>query len=999
MKSYIRFTVLLVFSTLLSQLHAQGIAGKVSDEDNLPLPGVNINSPDPNVSAVTDFDGNFTINVMPGTKLKFSMVGYADTNSSAASGMKITLKTATKALDEVVVIGYGTKKKGAVTGSVSQIKSEDIMRTPAQSAIQGIQGKAAGINIVTNDEPGAKPSIVIRGLGTVLGKRNPLYVIDGLETDGLNNLNASDIATIDILKDAASLAIYGQKGSNGVIVISTKKGKSGDLTVSYDAYYGQKSILTKVKMADSYRFAYYNNTALGNPTYFNFVQPVNTNWLEEITRTGEVTSNAVSVSGGSEKGNYYLGLSHYRERGILIGTDFKRSNLTSRNEYKMSDRLKVSSSVNVAVVDNQPKPLSAFTNAYKQSPIVPLRYANGRFGAPYVNTATGTADLTGEVINNVGNPVAQLYNHHEKNKNLSVFGSLNAELKIYKDLSFTTNFGATADWGKGYTYTPNREIWLAQNPSLTIEDYKTQKPKDPINTLQQRRTDFYNWNWDNYLTYKKTFGSHDLTVIAGISRSTKHTQESFDALRYNVPEQSNYWSFYFSDDNSNISPLTIHNTIETPIVSLSYFGRLEYAFKNKYLLSATVRREGISIYQESKRWGVFPAASVGWIITNEDFMKDVKFINTLKLRGGYGEVGNGDGGSFNAVAFSDNAYPFGNPSVSQPGTYVKNAVDKNLTWETMKEVDLGLDFTILNNHLSGTFDYYNRKSEDIILEITPPDVLSEENAFANTGAVTNKGIEATLRWDDAIGDNLRYWIGGNFSKNQNEVSEINNIYFSNNITGSLGNGINTKMVKLGQPLGSFYVFEQTGYDSGGEPIFRDLDNDGFITDRDRVNAGSYIPKYTYGFNIGIVWKGVDLSVDTYGVGGNKVYNGKKAQRFGGENIEYDLLDDFWTPSNPNAENPKPFNGVPKPSTYYVEDGSYFRINNITLGYTLPKMIKELNKVRFYITAVNPFIFTNYSGYSPEVVGGDNANPLGTAGIELDAYPTNRSFLAGANISF
>ncbi|HOZ75363.1 MAG TPA: SusC/RagA family TonB-linked outer membrane protein [Flavobacterium sp.] len=660
----------------------------------------------------------------------------------------------------------------------------------------------------------------------------------------------------------------------------------------------------------------------------------------------------------------------------------------------------MSSSVNLAVIDNQPKPLSAFTNAYKQSPIIPVRYANGRFGAPFVNTATGLADMTGEVINNVGNPVAQLYNHHEKNKDLMIFGSLNAELRLLKDLTITTNFGATANWTKGYTFTPNRDIWLAQNPSKLVAEYKTERPQDPINTLQQRRTDAYNWNWDNYLTYKKTFGEHQITAVVGISRSTKNNFENFDALRYDVPEQSNYWSLDFSDVNEPISPLTIHNYHTTPIVSLSYFGRLEYAFKNKYLLSATVRREGISIYQESQRWGTFPAASVGWVISNEDFMKNVSFINSLKLRGGYGEVGNGDGGSFNAVAFSSNAYPFGDPTLSQPGTYVKNAVDKNLTWETMQEFDFGLDFTIINNHLSGTFDYYNRKSKDLILEITPPYVLSEEPTFANTGAVTNKGIEATLRWDDTIGSSFKYWIGGNYSHNQNEVSEINNIYFSNNITGNLGNGVGTKMVKLGQPLGSFYVFEQTGYDADGKPIFRDLDGDGKLTDKgDRVNAGSYIPKFTYGLSIGVNWKNVDFSIDTYAVGGNKVYNGKKAQRFGGENIEYDLLDDFWTPSNPNAENPKPFNNIPRASTYYVEDGSYFRINNITLGYTLPKIIKELNKVRFYITAVNPFIFTNYSGYSPEVVGGDNANPLGTAGIEVDAYPTNRTFLAGAHISF
>lgn len=993
---------------LISIVYGQQISGNVSDQNGQPLPGVNILSA-ANKTAVSDFDGNFTIEATAGQELTFTMVGFTTKKAKAAASMKVALAEEVNLLNEVVAIGYGTKKSGTITGSVSRIKTEDILKTPAQSAIQAIQGKSAGVNIVTNDEPGANPSIRIRGLGTILGGRDPLYVIDGIESSTISNLNPNDIATIDILKDASSIAIYGQKGANGVVIVTTKKGKKGELKVSYNSYYGQKEILGDVEMADSYKFAYYNNYALGSSSYFNFNQPYNTNWLDEITRKGEVMNNSVSISGATESTNYYFGVSHYTEKGILLGTDFKKTNILNKNEYKIADdRLKINHMINLSIIDNTPKPLSAFTNAYKQSPIVPVRYSNGRWGVPLVNRGNGLNDLVVggnyDKYNNVGNPVAQLYNTYEKNKNLNLAASIAAELKLMKDLTITSSFGATADWGKGYTFTPLTDIYLTQNPFDTYEDYVETFGDKPVlkNKLQQRRTDSYNWNWDNYLTYKKEFGKHDITVVAGISRTTSNNSEYLNATRFNLPAQTNYWYLDFSDYNINTAPLeVVNNEHETPRVSLAYFARAEYAFMEKYMLTAIVRREGISAFQGEKKWAVFPSISAGWVISNENFLKNSTFINNLKLRGGYGEVGNGNGPTYNNVAFSGKKnYSFGVSSLINPGSYVANAVDPNLTWETMKEFDFGLDFSILKNRLSGSIDYYDRKSEDIILEITPPDVISELPTYINSGAVSNKGYEVSLRWEDRINDNLNYWIGGNFSSNKNEVTRSDSPYFLNFPgSGDLGNGQNTKRVVVGQPLGSFYVFDQTGYSNDGTPVYRDVDGDGVLTDADRINAGSYIPDFTYGINLGVNYKNIDLSIDAYGVGGSKVYNGKKAQRFGGENVENDVLENFWTPSNPNAVNPKPFNETPRASTYYVENGDFLRINNITLGYTFPKMFEKLDKVRLYLTAVNPFIFTNYSGYSPEIVGGDNANPLRTAGIELDAYPTNKTFLVGVNVGF
>lgn len=1012
--------IICTFLTIISFAFAgfsQEIKGNVTDDAGMVLPGVNVVAAS-GKNTSTDPDGNFIISAIEGEVLTFSMIGFKTVKKNASlTPMKIKLGEEATLLQEVVAIGYGTKKAGSITGSVSRIRAEDIIKTPAQSAIQAIQGKAAGINIVTNDEPGSAPSIRIRGLGTVLGSRNPLYVIDGVEATSINGLNPNDIATIDILKDASSLAIYGQKGSNGVVLITTKRGKSGELRVEYNTYYGHKDVLKKVNMADSYRFSYYSNSALGTPEYFRSAQPYNTDWFEEITRKGEVTNNSVSVSGGTEKTNFYLGISHYTEKGILIGTDYKKTNILNKNEYKLfDDKLKISHFANASISRTIPKPVSAFTNAYKQSPIIPVKYPNGRWGAPFLNKDTGVSDLTGTAYDNfnkVANPVAQIANVNEQNKSFVLTASLAAELKLFKDLTYTSSFGATAEWLRGFIFTPLRDIFLTQDPFATDASYDAKFGADKTvleNKLQQRRQDSFIWNWDNYLTYKKTFGNHEITAVAGMSRTTSATTEILRVYRYNVPVQKNYWFLDFSSNNDPAVPFDgnnqdnsmIRNDHETPIISLAYFGRLEYEFMSRYLFTAVVRREGTSVFQNGKKWGVFPSVSVGWNISNEAFMQPVSFVNSLKIRAGYGELGNGNGPSYNGTSFTFNEnYPFGENPLINPGSFVANKPDENLTWQTTKEIDLGLDFSVLKNRLSGTFDYYSRKTDDIILPVFPPYVISEQESYVNAGEITNTGIEASLRWDDQINDRLRYSVSGNFSKNKNEVSRTDSPYFTD-FTGSgdLGNGEYTKLVKLGQPLGSFYVFQQIGYDSAGAPIYNDMvDGTPGLKDTDRVNAGSYIPDYTYALNFSVAYRNIDLSVDTYGVGGNKVYNGKKAQRQGGENIEYDILDSFWTPSTPNAENPKPFYDRPRPSTYYVEDGAYLRINNITLGYTLPKMHDKLDKVRIYVTAVNPFIFTDYSGYSPEVVGNEDANPLRTAGIELDAYPTNKTFLVGANINF
>ncbi len=967
------------------------INGNVTDEKGVPLPGVNIKVSGVETTVASDFDGHFSITADAGSDLIFSMVGFKTITEKASDGMKVVMKEEANELNEVVVIGYGTKKAGSITSSVVQIKAADIVKTPSQSAIQAIQGRAAGINIIASDEPGAKPTVMIRGLSTISSDRNPLYIVDGVEASDVD-LSPNEIASIDILKDASSLAIYGQKGSNGVIIITTKKGKSGEVKVTYDSYYGFKQVQHKVEMADSFRYAYYNNSALGNPNYFNSTQPYNTDWFDEITRSGEVMNHYLSLAGGSENANYYFGVTNYKEKGILDGTQYERTNVSTRNEFRfLEGKVKVSPNLNFAIINNIDKPASAFTTAYKQSPIVPVRFDNGRWGVPLRNPATGLIDINGsDRFNNVGNPVADLYFTNSKSKDIFLYGSVAAELTLLKSLKYTSNFGASYNVNKKFTFDPNADRWLAQNPTQELSDYEDSFGSNTViyNTLEQSRTDNYQWNWDNYFTFNKTFGNHDVTLTAGMSRTTKNDSETLSGSRYNVPEQSNYWSLDLSSYNDPTAPgSVIQNSRATPVVSIAYFARGEYEYAGKYLLSASIRREGSSVFQESKKWGYFPAVSAGWVISKEDFMKD-KFFSYLKLRAGYGELGNARvNNSTNNIVFSPGYnYAFGTNQVIFPGNVVPYQVDPNLTWETVTEIDFGLDFRILKDRLSGTFDVYDRKSTDLLVPINLPPVLSPGNVTVNAGSVVNKGIEASLRWEDKINDKLSYWVSGNFAYNQNELTDVSNNYFANYIGGSLGNGAYTKQVLVGEALGSFYVYDVTGFNSVGS----------FTYSANRVVAGSYIPKYTYGISLGVNYRRFDLSVDAYGVGGNKIFNGKKAQRFGGENIEYDYLNSFWTPSTPDATNPYPYNDIPVASTYFIEDGSYLRINNITLGFTLPKLIRQVEKLRIYATAINPFIFTKYSGYSPEVAG--NGNPLESPGVELDAYPTNKTFLFGLNVT-
>lgn len=694
------------------------------------------------------------------------------------------------------------------------------------------------------------------------------------------------------------------------------------------------------------------------------------------------------------------------EKAILNGLDYGRTTFRNNNEYKISKKLTLNQNFSFTSAKSTPKPLSAFTNAYKQSPIVPVYFPDGKYGVSRVGE-DGFASESGSSINNVGNPVAQLNFFDEQQRSVTLQGGLKLDYEILKSLKFTSQFNGEYYTWKQYNYDDTKNIWLAANPNKVSGDYEKEFPSANINLLTKGREEYFNWNLSNYLTYNKVFGEiHDVELTAGIETSVRGSREKLTIARKNVNANSNYWSL--KDDNdyeTNITSYQDEVFNETKLAS--YFGRFQYKLMDRYLFTGTIRRDGSSNFGKDYRWGNFPAFGLGWVITKESFMENVKAINMLKLRGGWGRLGNQNVPLNNqSYTSGKNAYLGG--SILNQGTTISSQIDPSLSWEITEESSIGLDFELLDSRLKGTFDVYDKNTSNVILNTKPYLTSGITSASpAHVGEVSNKGYEISLRWDDKITDDFSYWIGGNFSNNKNELTGLKNVILTQLVGGGLGNGQDTKLLDnttVGQPLGSFYIYEYAGFDNtNGKMLYYNaagekVTQDALSASTDKKYVGSSLPKSNYGVTLGVNYKNFDFSVDGYGTNGAKVYNGKKAQRFSGENIEESLATDFWTPNNLTASNPAPFNQVPVASTYYLESGDFFRINNITLGYKLPIQSDNfITSCRIYVNAINPFITQKFSGFSPELNG--DGNPYATQGVELDAYPTLRSFVIGANLKF
>lgn len=1052
------FACIFFASTMYAQ--TSSLSGVVKDEYNEPLIGVSVHIDGTTQGTLTDIDGKYKIAVNKGKALVFSFVGMKTQKVTVTNQatIDITLAEDAHVLAETVVIGYGTAKKADLTGAIGSVRSEDILKQPGLNAVQSVQGKVSGVNIVSNDSPGSSPSVVVRGLGTALGGRNPLYIVDGFPVEDISNISSADILTMDILKDASSASIYGMRAANGVIIITTKKGETGTSKIGFQSFVGFKNPLKKVKMANGAQYAqFYNENVsmlrayekdpekLGDLTYLapGDQQRYDTDWYEELLKTGFFTNNVASVSGGSKVVDYYLSYNYFKEDGVLEDQSYRRTTIRNNNIYKFyDDRLKFSQNLSVSFANDNPKPYNAFTEAYRQTPLSPTRYSNGRYGKSAFNKTTGlvgTDSNPGDkmgALNDIGNPLQSVAFSNHKNKTLTIQGGIEGEFKVTDYLKVNTRFGATKYISKDRQYEQVRDIWLNKDFARTEEGFDAAKLKDPSSTdyannwLQLRDRDTFRWIWEGFATFHKTFDKHNVEFVVGTSRE-KLNMGTYSQLKgYDVPTRKQYWNLGFADTKNYKTEVNQYSF--TPVALASYFGRVAYNYDSKYYLSATIRRDGSSIFKSQKNyWGTFPSVGLGWTISNEEFMKDVKLVDHMKIRGTWGELGNQDLPSINVTHMlagpgSENYnYVFGNNQAMVLGTVFGTPANP-ISWEVTREWGIGVDYSMLDQRLSGSIDYYNKTNTNMLLEVTPvQNSMYEKDFFAHAGTVVNKGIEIGVNWGDRFNNGLSYEVGVNYSYNSNEVTKVEPNY-DGQTGGSLSDGEITKRLQKGQPIYAWWMLEADGIWQSQEEIdanphaesarpghvrYKDQNGDGVIDSRDKVFLGSYIPTSNYGIHLGVGYKNFDLSVDGYGVAGNKVYNGLKHGRVnGGENITYDTYINRWTGEGSTNEYAGA-NRDSKSSSYFLENGAFFRINNITLGYTFKDLVFKGSSLRMYATAQNPFIITGYSGFTPEIAGdidvlkesGDPSKKGGapnlTSGVELKAYPTMRSFIFGVNLEF
>lgn len=985
------------------------VRGTVKDNKGVGLIGVTIRVKGTSTGTTSGPDGAFTVNLPAGKDtLVFSYLGYISQEVKAGtSPLNVVLQSSESQLEQVVVIGYGTQRKKDLTGSISSVKGEDLLSQPVQTVTQAAQGRIAGVQVISSGQPNSQPQIRVRGTGSVLAGANPLYVVDGVLTDDIRNIATADILTMDVLKDA-SAAIYGVRAANGVIIITTRKGRAGAAQVRYDANVGFREASNLVKMASRDQYIDYLSDAapgkdpVNNPYVFNGT----TNWYDEVLRKAFQMNHNISVSGGSEKSTYYLSGGYIQEDGIIATNNFKRFTFRANNEINITDQLRFTSQISYSRATTRDVELGdTYRNVYRAAPIIKAM-DNGRYG----NTS-GWA--------NVGNPLLSINKRNDGRQESRVQGNVALEYSPVSFLKFRSGFNADLKFGNdriyAYQFLNDENTFLVaggnqqnQNSRLTREEYRSQ-----------------GWIWDNTITFDKTFDKHSLTVLAG-SVTEGFYSTSLKGVRINVPENEDLWYLDLGDPNVQS---TIAN-VGDKYARQSFVGRVNYGYDGRYLLSASIRADGSSKFSE--RWGYFPTVGLGWVISEEGFMKGKGVFDFLKLRGSWGKLGNDNipTNAYIAVTSVDAPYVF--DGTVNIGGALKEIKDPFLKWEATTQYDIGLEFALLKSRLSGEVDYYSKKTTDALVIVNTPAILGDQdNSYiTNAASFKNQGWEISLNWKDDITDDLSYNVGGNITFNTNELTGLNGGQAL--LGGNVGQQSFVTRTDNGHPVGSFYVRRSIGvfrdqaeidnYKSAsgkviqpgaapGDLKYEDVDGDGDIDDNDKIYAGSFQPKCFFGFNLGLNYKGIDLTANFYGNAGNKIYNGKKAFRFDpADNIEADYAANRWTAERPSSTDPRVISSGTPASTYFVESGTYLRLNNLMLGYTFSANAMKaigIKSFRVYATSQNLFTLKKFSGFSPELPGGtiDDANATNNksgildAGIELNAYPTTRTFALGVNVTF
>lgn len=1014
---YLFFTVTFLFSQDIV------LKGTVIDKQNQAMIGVSVVIKGTTKGTVTDVDGKYTIEV-PGTgTLIFSYLGYKvqEIAVNNRTSLDVVMEENVVSLAEYVVVGYGVQRKIDITGSITQILGDEISKQISTNPISGLQGKAAGVQITNTGEPGKAPVIRIRGLGTYWATANPLYVVDNVWMDNVDFLNPADIESINILKDASSEAIYGIKGANGVVIITTKKGTlltgEGEVkekpTVTYNGSVGWQKATNPVSMANANQYAIlFNelNTLTGSTASLDPAQfGKGTNWFDQSLRNALITNHQVSVNGGSRKSTYNFSLGYLDQQGLLKTNDYQRYTSSLFNDIQLFKSVKVGYSVIGTYSTSNDIPVGIWHTIYSAPPVLPVKFADGiTYGDPGYY-GLGSA---------VSNPQATIDFNHSKTQKYHINANAYVDINIAKKFTFHSSIGGTYDENENKAFTP---VYSA-----------TSTQSNTISNLAVVRFETRQWVIDNTLTFRDTIANdHSLTVLLG-QNAQYYYYDEIHASAQNVPYVTTGNWYLGLGNNQNVNDVDHGYNQAYPLLSTiaSYFGRINYSFKNRYLLNATIRADGSSKFAKADRWGYFPSVGAGWILTEEGFMKNQTAFNTLKLKASWGKVGNVGVPTFasvqQSVAGNHYAVYYGNGGTASPGVSVASILPPALQWERGVGTDIGLEAVILKNKLSVEADYYQKKTQKIIMNVYLPGAAGLSNQFitTNVGDAQNKGFELALTWKESKNKDFNYSVSGNMSYNQNKF--LSNSAGGQKIyDGGVGatNGNFTTLTTIGQPIGSFYgykvigVFQSqvdvTNYKDASGTIyqpsakagdfkFAKTSNNGIgqINGNDRVVLGNPNPKFTYGVNTYWSYKQFDLSLDFQGVAGIDVYNANKGIRFGAENYTLDFYKKRWHGTGTSNSYPSTNIGSQTnsaPNSWMVESGNYFRIRNAQLGYTFSnEKIKKLGiqKLRVYLNTQNPFTFFKYTGFTPEVGGN-----TGSVGIDTNVYPLFASYDFGVNLVF
>ena len=1006
-------THIILTTEAIKDLHAQQqaktVTGTVTDVSGEPIIGANIRIKGTTTGTITDIDGNFSIEAEPQSVIEVSYIGYLtqETVINNQKSIRFLLKEDTKTLDEVVVIGYGVQKKADLTGSVANINTEKLNTQSNANIGQALQGKIAGVDIVSQGgAPGSGTRIMVRGIGT-LNNASPLYIVDGMYMNSIDHINPNDIASIDVLKDASSAAIYGSRAANGVIIVTTKEGSNteGKPIIDLSVNLGISTASKFLDMLDAKGWAEVTTIArqaIGKPALdmaTDLANKPDNDWQDIMFRPALMQNYNLSVKGGGKYSTYYTGLGYFNQDGIVKGTNYQRYNIQSKNDYK---RGIFSAGTNLIISfshDPRHKPLhqelrGGMIGTILQSVPTLEKYDDTREG--------GYGGTYGDVVN-IPHPLAIIDDNimDRYNENVKIFANLYAQIELFKGLKYKLNLTPDFSFERYKNYLNKYDFGLATNS---------------ITQLTERQRRRRNILVENLLTFDRTFGEHKISALAGYTYQDsrfRHIQAYGEGLPQGLEEIDAATTNRSNEGNSWRSVLT------------SILGRVFYSYQNKYLFTATIRRDGSSKFGKNNRYGYFPSFSLGWNVAEEKFMENVHWLDQLKLRGGYGVLGNQeiDNYQYSSTITTGINYPDGNGGLLQ-GAFPKNFANPDIKWEETAMTNVGIDFMAFNNRLSLTADYYVKNTKDILLTVPIPISSGGANdPIRNAGKIRNNGFEFNLGWMDQPNPDISYGINLIGSFNKNKVIAMGSE--SGSIKGgSTNQNITTSETKAGYPIGGYWLISTAGYFNSQEEVdayakdgkkiqpaaepgdikFVDANNDGVINDDDRVFQGSPFPDFTFALNGNMRYKNFDLSIGLQGVLGNKIYNATRQTLEDvtkGSNFLASCLD-YWTPENKNASHPRltwddPNRNTRAESDRYLENGSYLRLRSVQLGYTFPQTWFKgaIQHARVYINAENLFTITSYSGYSPDV-NADNAN---YRGFDNFIYPTNRTFMLGLNVTF